>query len=275
MNNEIKLLVGNVMSNEDVADGKRIKVRIPYMDNTVLDSDLPLCFPLLPKHLQVLPREGEAVFVFIQTNGQRLYIGPIISQSQYLNIDNYSLSALSLLKQGSSQPSKPLTLMENTDGLVPLKEEIAIQGRYNSDIVLKDNELVLRVGQGTKDQTYNVHDLAFIQLKYGMKTSNPEIKSTVNIVADSINLISHKNKNKINTNGANQNVTNDIMEEIMSKCESIPYGETLVEILEIFRKTFLNHTHPFDGMPVNHSFEIQDFNKLNFRKILNKNIKIN
>jgi hypothetical protein len=68
----------------------RIKVRIKggtgFGDDGVLDNKLPWCFPLMPKHFSVQPKNNETVLILTfsrdKQHTDRLYIGPIISQSQ-------------------------------------------------------------------------------------------------------------------------------------------------------------------------------------------------
>ena len=52
-------------------------------------DDLAWCNPLLPKHLSVQPKEGEGVWVFVfskeKESGDRMFIGPIISQLNKLD----------------------------------------------------------------------------------------------------------------------------------------------------------------------------------------------
>ena len=63
--------------------GRRIKVRLIDDEQNLNANDLPWVFPLLPKHLQIIPKIGEMVMVILQDqnspNGNRFYIGPIVS----------------------------------------------------------------------------------------------------------------------------------------------------------------------------------------------------
>ena len=140
-----------VLSVTDDSEGLRIKVKLPYFDdvNTPV-SDLPYVFPLLPKFTHINPKEDEMVIVFLQnidgTQGQRFFIGPIISQPQKMDFDG-SYTAQSLLR--GNQIVKPLpapSLDPDNLGTLPDREDIALQGRNNSDLILKPSELRLRCG---------------------------------------------------------------------------------------------------------------------------------
>ena len=51
----------------DPFEAGRIRVRIPGTDDMNKPfEELPFCFPLLPKTLGVMPKEGENVIVFFQ-----------------------------------------------------------------------------------------------------------------------------------------------------------------------------------------------------------------
>jgi hypothetical protein len=37
-------------------------------DDSILDENLPWCFPLMPKHFSVQPKVGEVVLLFVFSN---------------------------------------------------------------------------------------------------------------------------------------------------------------------------------------------------------------
>ena len=61
--------------------GRRIKVRLYEDPKNLKEDELPWVWPLLPKHLQVIPKVGEMVLVLflflVGARGNRFYIGPI------------------------------------------------------------------------------------------------------------------------------------------------------------------------------------------------------
>ena len=84
------LAIGEVLPEteflKDQHDQGGIRVRTPY-DRFKTITSIPFAYPLLPKTIQTPPKEGEAVLVvFMQlgnSDADRFYIGPIISQKQY------------------------------------------------------------------------------------------------------------------------------------------------------------------------------------------------
>lgn len=72
-----------VININDPMESRRIKVRIPVIDDGILDELLPWCIPLIPSHLYVMPKINEHVLIvpmnpWNPTVG-RYYIGPVFS----------------------------------------------------------------------------------------------------------------------------------------------------------------------------------------------------
>ena len=81
-NNEINFIQrGKVVSIDDRDDAGRIKVRILGVDNDKVDSEAFYAFPMLPKHINIVPnvKEGVLIFTFKGTNNKydRMYLGPM------------------------------------------------------------------------------------------------------------------------------------------------------------------------------------------------------
>jgi hypothetical protein len=154
------LHIGKVIDASDPQGTGRLLVRIYGTDKLDDDENLMECYPLLPKYLNIMPKEGEAVFIqqfsftesakFAQKS-QRFWIGPIISQLQYLEGQDY-LDAYSMLNTGYKTPD----------------QSISIQGRENSDLIFKPREVLMRAGKTeiTDNLKFNQKNPAYIQLKF-------------------------------------------------------------------------------------------------------------
>lgn len=253
-----------VLSVDDENAGLRIKVRLEPEDadcDTI--EELPYCFPALPKHLHINPKVGECVIVLLteqgNPKGNRLFIGPIISQQYALNYDPFNFQSRSLLSGNNiAKPlARPDTNPEN-DGASPDREDIALQGRQNCDVILKDNELRLRCGfkkepSGLPKNTllFNREDLAYIQIKYRQTkdSKNREYSSVINMVADRINLLSHDSKNTFNLNDRKELITDEEMKKILDEAHPIIYGDELVVFLKQLVEVIRTHTHSFPMNP--------------------------
>ena len=156
---------------EDINDptgSGRIKVRLSYNDRGYGVGDLAYAFPLNPKTWHIKPKVGEGVFVISQylnkDKSQRYYIGPIIAQPQFMFFDSY-LTSTRTLNGSRIGPDKNILFSkpEQTKGVLPKDDTVALLGRRDSDVFLEDNELYIRCGvkkhpstmQQISDSTHN------------------------------------------------------------------------------------------------------------------------
>lgn len=262
MNDNYIIRLCTVINVIDDSYGLRIKVRLDYEDNGKEDKDLPYCFPLLPKLLHINPRIGELVFVILQSQGQpagnRFFIGPIISQPYFIN-EEFTYQAQSLF-QGIQvcQPLPHPQMNPDNIGTLPDREDVALQGRQNADVVLKPNQLLLRCGfkknpiaSADKTLVFNDKDLAYIQLKYGNYTDKKENKfnSVVNIVGDRINLLSHDSGTYFDLGDRKDLINDETLLDILDRAHPLVYGDKLIEFLKKFIMVFMNHQHPWAQLP--------------------------
>ena len=314
---------------DDEAGAGRIKVRLDSDGRDTPTDSLPDAFPLLPKTLQSVPKEGEGVFVLNATLGnshvQRYYIGPIISQPQfheYSEYDSGRCNAVSLLATGKPLKKSPLTSINRAKGLTkgsfPNVKDIALVGRGQEDIVLKyrnssdgkpteSSEVDIRAGIRIRATGENVKYLkgnvvfnhnspGYIQVKYrnggisglkeGVGDSDEgkyeskevrEANSVVNVVADKINLISHKDANQFNEKITDneQLVLESEIDNIMSQLHRSVYGDELIRLLKLIVQALSTHTHSYHMKPpVTVGTDIEKLQSYNFESMLSPNVRI-
>ena len=316
------LKFGVVVSVKDDEGLGRIKVRVkgaPSVggDDGKTTDELGWAFPLLPKYLSAIPKVNDIVWLFILSKDRqstdRLYIGPIISQLDKLDGDNFfnGASPLKAFSYGGLQPKPPVLSDETTTkiipdliGVFPRADEISIQGRYNTDITQKHNEVVIRAGKFQEATTnefkikFNYKTQAFIQLKNdvsyptqkmlnGVSVPNDdssEIGSVINIVSNKINLLTHKDGSPIVTLN-NENLINDEeLKKMLGEAHQLPFGDILLEYLKLLKDAIFNHVHNGNGNPATDlatSGNIQSIGALRAKaqdlenRMLSKNIRIN
>jgi hypothetical protein len=81
---------------------------------------------------------------------------------------------MSILPDGYTKLKDP-----NLDiGAYGNEEDIILQGRYNTDIIQKDNQMWLRVGKTIEGQPnkFNNKNLGYVQLKYGGEKLKREVE---------------------------------------------------------------------------------------------------
>ena len=315
--NYSNLMYGTVVSIEDNTGMGRIRVKIKGSPSVGGDDNIdikdieqiPYAYPMLPKHLSAIPKKGEVVWVFVLGKNReqvdRLYIGPIISQLDKLNGDKFEDggSPLRAFSFGPKDPSRAVTNRDTTStiipdlvGVFPKADEISIQGRYNTDVTQKYNEIVIRAGKfepATSNEfkiKFNASTQAFIQIKndvtYQSATNKDETeKGTVtNIVANKINLFTHKDGAPRITLNQENLISDEELKRMMEESHQLPFGDVLLDYLKLLKDAIFNHVHNGNGNPatdLSASGNIQAVAALKAKaedlenKMLSKNIRIN
>ena len=283
---------------QDEYHGELIKVRLEPDDAKRSEGSIPYAIPALPKMLHIKPKVGEAVIVLVdETSGQRLYVGPLISQPQKMTNDQLS-SAVSILG-GGKVPDESIDKRGDSQGAMPKDEDIAILGRKNTDIILTEDDIKIRAGVRVTDSQkgrveFNRDAPAFIKLKYhktpittefteGTINGHAETRSTATIFADKINLISPNGDGWDKISDRNELVEDDKMSKLIGMAHQLPYGDELCKFLSMFLMMYMNHTHPYHGMPplnadpdsVTFWTEYNPNQQMLENKLLSKDIRIN
>ena len=288
MNNGIILKICQVIDVYDEADGERIKVRLSPEDDKLTDDKIQYAFPLLPKLLHIKPKMGEYVLVVLTeaNNGysNRYYIGPIISQPQYMQKDDLLINALSLYNGAYKEPDIAPSTNIDSHGAFGTDDDIAIYGRKKNDIILTEDDVRIRCGSRLQDASvkgnivFNRSDPAYIHLKHTDNKrgdKNDEYRSTATIVADKINLIGNQSKEPFKTNDREHMIDDGEMEKILKQAHQLPYGDVLVDFLRLFLRTFAEHTHPYPGMAPCPTTEFVETVNYDLPKILSETVRIN
>lgn len=254
------IYICEVVSVSDKDSGGRIQARVMPVDRHKKDSELPYAFPLLPKMMHVLPKVNESVIIITMGNArsQRFYIGPIISQPQFMEHDDFVAGATTLLKGGIKNPETSLNNVAESIGAMPQEDDIALIGRKNSDIILSDSDIKVRCGSRvTRDGKvyFNTECPSFIKLKYyekpldTKKLEHDKTQSVATVVADKIALLSPNGDGGVRITNNGEVVDDKEMERILEGMHMLPYGDELVKFLTLFLKMFKSHTHKYDNLP--------------------------
>lgn len=191
---------------------------------------LPNCFPLMPKHINLVPKVGEFVFIILTSESERFndrfYIGPVISSSVKLDFDQ-TKTALSNFIDGSTTPTEEIGKIPLARGVYESSQHVVIEGRNNTDIIQRPGEILLRAGKFVENnpKVFNSKNPGYIQIKhnaswvedmfnfgnyppsstsdeYGLNELGEELANlenkivkngtVTNIVSDKINLLTYK-----------------------------------------------------------------------------------
>jgi len=270
----------------------RCKVEGASWDKDVAIDNLPNCFPLIPSHLNVVPKVGEAVFIFTFDDdtryADRFYIGPIISSPLKLKEDTIDKTALASLSISPTSPNVDVNTIKAAQGVFPNFQDVAVQGRDNADLILKENEVFLRAGQHVLDNNkiFNKRNPTYIQLKFNAKIKEsenratpPEYGSVANVVANKINLLTHKEGSpRFTITEQDGYIAEEELIKIIEEAHPLVFGDTLLTYMKTLEKAFMNHVHRFPGLKptaINGEDFIKQYLEFPTETILSKNIKIN
>jgi hypothetical protein len=303
-----------VTSITDADDAGRIQVRVQGSDhdnNVDINNKTISAFPMLPKHINIVPKVGEGVLLFSFNSGSKtidtMYMGPIASQPQNLDFADFELEAWNAFSFGAKKFSAAPTQRRKIRGGYADKADIAIQGRKNSDLILKDNEVLIRAGKfvfpeddannsRSNDEfddklgyKFNSRTQGYIQIKYNAQINVPkdeneagEFGTVTNIVSNKINLLTHKEGSpRFNLTNQDNLISNEEMQKILEDAHPLVFGDKLIEFLEIVKVAVGNHNHKYPGLTPHSegqseaAIAIQNMNEYDLAQILSKNIRIN
>lgn len=180
---------GEVVWIDDQFEAKEIRVRIPTIDKNIDNNDdLPPCYPLISPFFHFVPQIGDRVSVLLDrlytadkivNQEKRYYLSISISQPQNIDGDPYYYTANSNETDGWTRREKPISQIPTARGVYPRKEDVALVGRDNADVTLRDGEVLIRAGRHEQGDylQFNRKNPSFIQLRYGLDGASKEIKT--------------------------------------------------------------------------------------------------
>jgi hypothetical protein len=298
----------------DLAKKNRIKAEIVTIDNNgkmqagrdknLSIDQLPICIPLVPEFVHVRPKVGECVLLLVENPSDitsvRYWIGPL--RTSQINLDYESFETSNSMYNRSDYNNKEIfkTTNDNNQKIsdeLPQQSEIALQGRNDADIILKNRELVIVTGKFQK-QTVEINKLhpCYVQLKQfddnpvstsgalSSAQNNTFIPfSQTNIVGTNINLISVEGKNrniKSKTIESNTNQKNlDRFGDTAKQLHPLVFGDNLVDLLKVIVSFSLSHIHTPEAPAVAPVKDIEILssykNDNKMQEILSQNVRTN
>lgn len=285
---------------EDEFNEGRIQVRLEGVDRQqslpgggkevikqpgVSTVDLVWCEPLMPKYLNIVPQKGEmvrtAVFNYQNKYQRRVYMGPVIGQQTVGDFTNPSYQKTKLKVENSAYTPKWTNFPQTFEGkdwkVWPNKDDIAIIGRVNTDLILRDkpgyNEIILRSGKmdwstmnnplegvGSVIPSLNLTNPAYITINNTLPKTNAtadekrigldKSRTHVNIVADSLNLISHLGSSSRGKSPTILNGEDSVKQLTTEKVRLHPviYGDKVWEFMDLMRNFVNGHIHVGDRL---------------------------
>lgn len=286
--------IAKVVSITDDTDSGRIFAKITGIDGGLEDTDPKLiAVPLLSKFIGIYPKVGESVFIFIQDvsrlHGDRFWVGPIISQPQFLNEDQHLYTSRSSFKSGGLvSPAQAPSSLPETNGVYPKTNEISYQGRDNTDLIFRSRQVIIRAGKFNYDTPsnaipkFNTKNPTYFKLAYHIpiaKTAdNVTNGSVAAMVAEKLLLLTFNgrknNFSEYKLTEPNVEISEKTILELLSKAEPAVYGYVLVEFLNLIKTFVTNHCHPYHGLPPVSEQSVKNVLTFNLEKLLAKNIRM-
>jgi hypothetical protein len=281
VNNQV-FYYGIVTSVVDSNNSGEISVRVKGVDDHLTMDKLPTAFPLQPKFIYIKPKVGETVLVFTPENDNpftnRFYLGPLISQPQYLN--DSSLTTLN----GSIVNRESAKRIPEARGVYSEGDDLTIQGRKNTDILFKNDEILLRTGKADFDTkvntipTFNKKNQAYIQIKSNIKAGAKKF-SVTNIVASKINFLTHDDGNPLfDLHDQDEQISNESLAKILNEAHPAVFGDKMVEYFLLLRNVLLTHVHAYPGLKaqdLNGEENIKKLLEFDLKSLISKNIRLN
>lgn len=262
--------VGIIESIEDHYGAMRVWFK---WEGNQLANSSHYAFPLMPKTFQSMPKIGEKSLIIQESDGgstNHYYLGPLIPQPQLMYKANSEEVDSRVCKNEKNHNEDGMQLVNPETyplykGAFPNPYDVAVVGRKSEDIILKDDEIDIRCGIRQQpiniDEadlkgyiSFNSQDPSYIQLKYGHGLSNnigQEANSMINLVADKINIMSHKDKNlgSLAKDGELVGNSDEDYDTLMKNLHKVPYGDELANFLDKMRRAIDEHVHAFNGLP--------------------------
>lgn len=124
-------------------------------DREIPDDRLPICLPLMPEIVHFRPQVGEMVWVILSNpkdiTATRYWIGPVITSQLSLNFQAYE-GAYRIMEQSDFLQNKQVQNDERSFSVFPTEADVALQGRNDADVILKNREALLIAGKFDKQR---------------------------------------------------------------------------------------------------------------------------
>ena len=138
-------------------------------DRGIADNQLVLCMPLLPEFFHLRPQVGEMVYVIMENPldnaGVRYWIGPIVSSKLKLKYQNFE-DSFKMFNKTQFIPNDKINSSVDIKSIFPQDSDVAVQGRNDADIMLKNREALMICGKFNKeDFTINTESPSYLRLK--------------------------------------------------------------------------------------------------------------
>ncbi len=249
-----------VVSTDDPLGQNRIKARIIALDNSgeviggkdrdVPNENLVYCVPLLPEFFHVRPLVDEMVFIILENpsdnSAPRFWIGPIISSQIKLKYQSYQ-EAIKMFDVSSFNVNLALNNNFKADAVLPQQADVAIQGRDDADLILRQREAFLSAGKFKPNSVQvNTDSPSNIQLRQVDNNTSGKLKSFSQANVQSSNVNIYSPIGKFRSKDLEKFEVSDLLEsfgDLAKKLHPAVFGDELIKLLDLMIRVILTHIH--------------------------------
>lgn len=249
-----------VVNIDDPTEQNRIIARIVSLDEKgeikggrdrdTPDDKLPFCVPMMPEHIHIRPLVGEMVQIFLENpsdnTAPRYWIGPTTTSKLKLSFQDYKEAVkifdYTVFNVNQDTKNKPKTVTA-----FPEQADVAVQGRGDADLMLKQKEVFLVAGKFKPNSfDINTETPSYLQLKQytDIKTGPLKSFSQANLQSTNINIFSPIGKFRDkNLSEYEDNPDLKSFGEFASSLHPVVFGDELVKLLDVIIRVLLTHIH--------------------------------
>lgn len=254
-------------------------------DRDTPDDKLQFCVPMLPEHFHVRPLVGEMVYIFLENpsdnSAPRYWMGPITTSKLKLQFQDYKES-IKIFDYTVFNVNNTTKTNPKIATAFPEQSDVAIQGRGDADLILRQKEAYLVAGKFKQNSfDINIDTPSYLQLKQFDNVTIGPLKSysQANFQSTNINLFSPIGKFR-DKNLAKFEKNDELLSfgDFASSLHPMVFGDELIKLLDLIIRVLLTHIHtPQVAMlSIPESKKLQEYTiDGSLQNILSKYIRIN
>lgn len=254
-------------------------------DRDVPDSKLPFCIPMIPEYFHVRPLVGEMIFIFLENpsdnSAPRYWMGPIINSKLKLKTQEYK-DAVKIFDYTQFNVNQSVDNKPKTASAFPDQADVAVQGRNDADLMLRQREAFLVAGKFKLNSfDINTETPSYLQLKQldNVKTGPLKAFSQANLQSTNINIFSPIGKFRNKELESFEN--NDDLKsfgDFASSLHPIPFGDEIIKLFDIIIKVLITHIHTPQSplVPSPDSAKLEEYTVSGaLQNLISKHIRVN
>lgn len=237
-------------------------------DDQIAIEDIPWALPMSPRQFHVPIAVGDAVNVILADPDkpylERYYTTKMVADFTNLDNPSYDEAFRGTPNSRGRAPRKPLPTFPNNK-----YRDLWIVGNQNADIKFNEGLVEIVGGYRQEDSLGLVNETN--PAKIFVRSVGDVSQSGA--IGDKIMLLANQGRNRRNPP---VDLDSEALEALFEQLSPLPYGDTLVRVLGIFRDAIISHSHKYHNQKANPEGDaIERLKQVNLDTINSKNHRIN